>query len=136
MLSVAPKFTAFVAAAQARKSMVGAEVQRGLLGGGCGDGASYTPVKAAPSEETSVESTGLSFSSFWDWHSLSNKVRSHLDSVFDLFSLRRTLILNAALMAAQRGLAAGTGAATTLDAVLLCQPAYLHPFNDRVPGGT
>ena len=55
--------------------MVGAEVQRGLLGGGCGDGASYTPVKAAASfEESSVESTGLSFSSFWDWHSLSNKV--------------------------------------------------------------
>ena len=54
--------------------MVGAEVQRGLMGGGCGDGASYTPVKSEPTEEASVESTGLSFSSFWDWHSLSNKV--------------------------------------------------------------
>ena len=50
---------------QARKSVVGAEVQRGLMGGGCGDGASYAPAKQ---EEPSVESTGLSFSSFWDWH--------------------------------------------------------------------
>ena len=51
--------------------MVGAEVQRGLMGGGCSDGAAYTPVKA---EEPSsvVESTGLSFSSFWDWHKVGN----------------------------------------------------------------
>ncbi len=48
--------------------MVGAEVQRGLMGGGCGDGAAaYTPVRAEE-PSSSVESTGLSFSSFWDWH--------------------------------------------------------------------
>ena len=46
--------------------MVGAEVQRGLMGGGCGDGPSYTPAK--PEEPVAVESAGLSFSSFWDWH--------------------------------------------------------------------
>lgn len=54
--------------AQARKSVVGAEVQRGLMGGGCGDGATYTPSTPVKAEESSVESTGLSFSSFWDWH--------------------------------------------------------------------
>ena len=48
--------------------MVGAEVQRGLMGGGCGDGsAAFTPVKVEE-PSASVESTGISFSSFWDWH--------------------------------------------------------------------